>query len=614
MKTISFILIGFVIFQNILDFNVLCLSSEFVECRRPGSYDVEGKLTLKCSNDSHQIDLLNQNSYLSCSNSKQFNGYNYNVEKRRIKQVNIENCSMSKLTIKYDIFQQYTQLEVLNISYVGLESLEKETFEKAGSMIKLDASHNNIQDVPELLFLNAGNLNEIDFSYNKMERIDSHVLAGAKQLKTLDVSHNEIGSISGLVFGNALWLDHINLSHNKISVVEPNTFAVLKQLKRLDISHNEIKNISGLLFGNALWLEYIDLSYNEIVLIESKTFAVLKQLRTLDLSINNIKKLTKSLFDGLDNLQILSLNHLSNDTIEIEPSVFIGLDRLEQLYLGHNHIESLRMGVFEGLHNLQHLDLDKTIIDKLTKFAFSGIGLITELDLSRYRIFDSANQEYKSANNSRRITMLDKEAFDNLTNLNRLNLANNLIGTLNIGTFSKLENLQYLNLSNTNLAEIRLGTFSHTKQLETLDLSWNQLKNIDFGLFLPRYPLLLSLYLNENRLTDLEGFSYSLFPSLKVLGITGNNFNCSYLKVFLKEETWSGLTFVNDYWSPSNPHEMNIHGVKCDEVDGNRAKSTVVMFDASTTTSTTKTTTAIEYDVHDNVKFNQEKDKMICIL
>lgn len=603
MKTVISIFVSFVILQNILKIDVLCLSSEFVECFRNRYGDLEAKLTLQCSIDSQQIDSLSQNHYsLSCT-SLQFNGYS--VDKSRIKQVNIKNCNMSKLTINYDIFAQYSRLEELNIAYIGLERLEKETFERAVYMKKFNASHNNIQEFPSLLFLTAEKMNEADISYNRIKRIEPYVLTGAKQLKALNMSHNEISNISEIVFESSLGLEYINLSHNKISVIEPKTFSTLKQLKTLDVSHNKVKNISEHLFENALQLQFLNLSYNEITVVEPKAFVALKNLTKLDLSFNSIKILYNGFFDGLDKLQWLSLVQLSNDSIEIEASAFIGLDRLTQLYLGHNHIGPLKMGVFEGLHNLQELYIGDSAIDELAKSAFFGLSLLTILDLSSP--FNSHN--YRNPSNVSRYMVVDKTAFEDLISLEKLNLANIPIGSLSIGTFSKLKNLRFLNLSNTNLTEIQLGTFSHTRNLQTLDLSFNQLKSIDFSLFSPRYPQLELLYLNKNRLTDLEGLTHTLFPSLHFLAIAGNNFNCSYLKQFLNDKTWLELTFENDHYASQDPHVTNIHGVKCDPVDGNREKATVVTFDASTITTTTikATTTAIKYDVHESAESNHDK-------
>ncbi|XP_031632149.1 leucine-rich repeat-containing protein 15-like [Contarinia nasturtii] len=510
-------------------------SSEAVECSSH-YYDSDrvGKLAFICSNSSRINDYHHDQNlgYLRCTNKSG------NVYKTRIYKIQFENCEMSKLVVKYDIFQQFTQLQELNISYIGLETLEKDMFTKAGYLKKLNASHNNIEDIPALLFLNADNLQEVDFSYNKIKRMDSFALSGAKKLTSVYFSYNHITNLNGLVFGNVFMLENLNLSNNEINEVEP------------------------------------------------KTFAALKHLTTLDLSFNNVRKLNKSAFDGLDNLKILRLVHLSNSTIEIFPSAFVGLDKLSQLYLSHNHIASINKGVFEGLHNLKNLFLYQTFINELTEFAFSGIDQITELDLSCNQLFITNNQS--------RTTFLNKETFNNLVNLTKLNLANNPIETLNIGIFAKLQHLSHLNLSNTNLKEVKLGTFSHTRNLQLLDLSWNQLKTFDFAQFLPKYSSLHSLYLNENQLTELEGFTQMLLPSLKLLGISGNKFNCSYLKDFMRKIMLQNITFIND-WTTADPHQTNIHGIKCeDEIDSSDIY-------ASTTTST-----IIKYEKYDDLKLIQE--------
>lgn len=130
--------------------------------------------------------------------------------------------------------------------------------------------------------------------------------------------------------------------------------------------------------------------------------------------------------------------------------------------------------------------------------------------------------------------------------------------------------------------------FAHKKSDTILDLSWNLLKTVDFALFLPKYQHLEALYLNENHLNGLQGFTHFLFPSLHHLGITGNYFDCSYLKELMNRIIRMNITLIYDSWMPLNPHEMNIHGVECDPVVENEITSTSFMIDASTTTTTTK--------------------------
>lgn len=161
-----------------------------------------------------------------------------------------------------------------------------------------------------------------------------------------------------------------------------------------------------------------------------------------------------------------------------------------------------------------------------------------------------------------------------------MNLARNSIGNLDTGTFSKLKNLRYLNLSDIGLNEIKLGLFSHTRYLRILDLSKNHLEIFDFELFLPKYIHLQQLYLNKNHLKELQGFDSALIqnslPSLNLLGLTGNYFNCTYSKtIWLTVITPRGIRpeIITEDEMQDSPYEANINGIKCELIDSQSNRS-----------------------------------------
>lgn len=132
------------------------------------------------------------------------------------------------------------------------------------------------------------------------------------------------------------------------------------------------------------------------------------------------------------------------------------------------------------------------------------------------------------------------------------------------------------------------------------------MRKFDFSLFLPRSITLTSLYLNENRLIELEGYEDSILPSLRYLGLTGNSFNCSFLKEFVRNVK-KDLTLRNDTQISSSPHETNIHGIQCEPVDEQRDETTPVIIASTPTTLTTSTrATAIQPNTSDNVKHSRE--------
>lgn len=501
--------------------STLSMSEEFILCELKYDYYYGNSVwniksvTYICSEDVSQISFTNNGTgYLYCSNTKQ------TLSKAKVSTINFVNCKMPD--IKYDYFEKYSNIRELNVSHTGLERLNKTTFKNAIQLQIFNASHNNIEEIPSLLFIHAENLMKVDFSHNKIKRFDNFALSGVKQLNSLNLSFNYIEKINGDYFDSAMKLTYLNLSNNAIDEIAPNTFLVLENLN------------------------------------------------SLDLSFNNIKKLNKSAFDGLVRLQSLTLQRLSNETTEIESTAFMGLNTLLSLNLSQNRIASVEMGTFKGLSHLKSIALSPIKIDRIMKFSFEF--KLRELDIS--------NDLSSFALLNCTTVIIDKDAFNNLTSLESLNLANNPLQSLSVGLFANLEQLQFLNLSNIKLSDIKLGTFSHTIKLKTLDLSRNLLKKFDFGLFLPRNNL-NRLYLDGNNLIELEGFSSRILPDLLVVGLTGNDFNCTYLKAFISFAANINYTDPK-HRMPLNPHETNVHKINCKMAES--SDSVTVITKTSTTT------------------------------
>lgn len=217
---------------------------------------------------------------------------------------------------------------------------------------------------------------------------------------------------------------------------------------------------------------------------------------------------------------------------------------IEFVDFSNNSIQSIDPSAFEGVAQLKKLNLSRNHLSELELQWFS-ISSLEILDLSH--------------NN---LTHLNEHAFDELVNLKHLDLSHNPIGNLEIGTFAYLTQLEILILKHTNISSIQLGTFSHQLKLISLDLSENQLKVLDFELFLPILHDLQSFYLNQNQLTDLNGFRNDIFPQLRLLDIKNNQFNCSYLRSFIASVDWKELHMPIDP-HVTKIHEGNIRGVNC---------------------------------------------------
>lgn len=292
------------------------------------------RITFECVPSFQSNDYFNSSTSITCPN---FGGET--VSKHQIVQMDFDNCSMS--TIGFTIFEVYTEISILNVSYLGIETLQPELFQSADKLTKLNVSHNNISEVKKFLFAKTKKLVELDFSFNTINRIDSHTFAGDSKVKRLNLSNNSIKYLSEELFDHLLRLEHLDLSNNAIDDLEENTFNSLTNLQSLDLSYNPIQELNKKTFDSLTKLRHLYLSHMNLETIEPKTFCRQEQLEVLDLSYNRLKVLDIRAFDGaiflprIDNLKHLlignnQLNELNGFSSSRFPNVKItGIDQNE---------------------------------------------------------------------------------------------------------------------------------------------------------------------------------------------------------------------------------------------------------------------------------------------
>lgn len=415
-----------------------------------------------------------------CLNSKQ--GY----IKDEIGDMAFRNCEISKITV--DIMEYYRHIWRLDISDIGLTSLDKENFNgNHGQTVRiLLASRNRLTEIKANLFANAKRVTDVDFSSNHINRVDPLAFNDAKELRMLD------------------------LSSNSLLKLENQMFAGLKNLHTLYLHVNGIQEIDLLAFSGATNLSRLELSFNNITQIDPRSFEGIP-LAHLNLSHNAISETTLM---GLRDLEFdLSYNNMTTLT-----ETFGGSSTIKMLVASHNLIKNIH--------------------------SIGNFSDLIELDVS-----------YNA------VASLGDDAFLNLVNLAILNLASNPIQVLQSKIFSSNLNLRQLNLSHTCLTFIESGTFFKPHKLQSIDLTGNNFEKFDFNVFLPRLDGLRELFLDGNRLIDLNGFRRSLFPQLSVLGLQNNAFNCSYLSYFFETIVWHELSIRLD--RTDDVSDVNVGGIRC---------------------------------------------------
>lgn len=284
-------------------------------------------------------------------------------------------------------------------------------------------------------------------------------------------------------------------------------------------------------------------------------------IRFQNCQMSRIKYNISRIFTGFHTLNISSIE------LQYLPAIFFaGAKKLTTLIASNNRLLEISSKQFALCPGLTDVDYSFNKINHIEEDGLGGAGTIKKLNLSHNHI-----------------TTIPANVFANLPNLTTVDLSFNGIQKLlpimfgDSSTDSSITgqwNLQYLLLSHNDLTFVDMATFAKQTQLSVLDLSYNFIKRIDFGAL--RFPHIEQFDINDNQLLDLDGFKNSLFQSLHAFAITGNRFNCSYLRRFLDSfEYHSSLSVLHLTSSGMYDDEEHVHGVDCYNVQSTQEPSTL---------------------------------------
>lgn len=260
-------------------------------------------ITFICSDDIPLVNFFDDSTNGTCAANpipKQFN-------KDTIENIRFRNCALASLP--NNLFENFENIRTLNITSIGLESLDIEDLKNADHLQKLIASQNELSEIPSLVF--AIEIQWANFSLNKIISIDPLTFSHSFKLEILDLSRNAIEMLKKGVFDKLRRLEFLYLSQNKISHIDSDIFADLVNLFLLDLSDNNIKMLNARTFINLHSLDTAILSNNQINQIESFAFSGASHLTTLDLANNNISRLNRNILQHLSSLQYLNLSNVN---------------------------------------------------------------------------------------------------------------------------------------------------------------------------------------------------------------------------------------------------------------------------------------------------------------
>ena len=315
---------------------------------------------------------------------------------------------------------------------------------------------------------------------------------------------------------------------NACSCTKPTKLAVAVDCHNAKLGVSEICKLCELI-SDISTLDISNIKLEGPLIIPGGCFNRCYNLKQLSLASNNINTLDDKVFKKMHKLNVLNLdsNALINDRQFVNPKIFKHLINLSTLYLQGNknrsstrrsqpYLSNIPINFFPALGQLyidgvENIRFDRNFhyFRKLRKIDFTGV--------------------YSVCN----IVSLTRKSFENVNQLDYLNLAFCNISYIEAETFQWLAEMTYLNLShNEGLSFLSLRNVSYGLQSGNIRILDYSKVYKEFGLntelrtcdvWFLKNTTLKELHMNQNRLALVEVNALRLFPSsLEVLSVERN--------------------------------------------------------------------------------------------
>ena len=415
-------------------------------------------------------------------------------------------------------FKDLNELKRLNLSKNKLEAIEGNMFLGLNKLDDLDLSNNRINRIEESCLVNLTKLTRLNLNDNQLVSIDQPVgvLRPLISLKHLSIKSNKLRSLKYDSLCKLENLALLDLSHNELENLDDHLFKSVVHLQKLFLNSNRLSCLSQNLFGSNEYdlpsIDTINLSENKLTEIKEFTFQSLINLQMLQLEMNQLTSVDQNAFIGMRNLERLILS--KNSIPSFETGTFDYLTRLETLKVDNNKLHHFQIGLLKRLPKLKYLSFENSKMTNLSDFLQCGVDANQQLQMNTPFILDA------SFNSVYQLTGLNRH-FPFLFNCY---LQNNSLSRLEVSDFIELRFLYKLDLSFNQLESLDdERIFENLKSIEKINLSNNNLKSLNRNIFLNLYEL-KQLDLSQNLLTTLDDGLFRTLVNLEELHLKGNKF------------------------------------------------------------------------------------------
>ncbi|NWY59100.1 TLR5 protein, partial [Chionis minor] len=330
-------------------------------------------------------------------------------------------------------------------------------------------------------FRNLPNLRVLDLGFNMILQLDLDAFVGLSSLTVLRLFQNDLGDsiLEERYFQDLSSLEELDLSGNQITKLQPHPlFYNLRVLKTVNLKFNLISNLceSNLTSFRGKHFLFFSLSSNNLYKTDKMAWAKCP---------NPFRNIT---FNSLD----LSNNGWSTENIQYFCTAIKGTQIGSLIFSSHimgsgfgfSNLKNPDNDTFAGLarSDLRLFDISNGYIFSLNSLIFQNLGNLELLNLFKNKI----NQ-------------IQRQAFFGLGNLKILNLSSNLLGELYDYTFEGLHSVMCIDLQQNHIGMIGDKSFSKLVSLKIIDLRDNAIKK------LPSFPHLTTAFLGDNKLMSIFG-------------------------------------------------------------------------------------------------------------
>ena len=280
-----------------------------------------------------------------------------NLDSAKLESLKLEGCHIESLSD--NSFSHLVNLITLELHDNSIDAIETNGFYGLNKLTLLNLTSNTIYDINKDAF-NGLSLDTLEFNGNSMPTLTAQMLTGF-QVTNIIFKANKLSALSSSTLDPIRnTVARITISDNGVILaLEESTFKNLK-LQLLRITRNSVTQHNFLKQVNT---HTLDISRNKFYSTDFYNYPALDSVRKADLSAIGIEFLSDNKFSSFSGLRELNLSH--NKIVILDGEAFKMMPALRVLSVSYNPIIRISRRFGDYLTNLKELYMKGCILAEL---------------------------------------------------------------------------------------------------------------------------------------------------------------------------------------------------------------------------------------------------------